>query len=223
MKIPFPKYEAEVVAEVEAYLDQDYQTEIIEEAEVRDEGIKVLYARGIESYGPTGTGPGRRRLGNHARPMFEPIDDTAFSGIAPKGTPCGPCGDFSRSWACPLHPEVPWDAKERGWKRVCTRDDRCTCDTCLAWRPGSVPQSAGSLTGFRPPEGLYDRFTGIVAQPVSGFSPSTLDRLLLLPDFTMVFDTFEPTEPHWLEITGETIQSAGSVQIEVEGNGTATA
>lgn len=109
MKIPFPKYEAEVVEEIEAYLDMHYQTEIVQEGEDRL-GLKYLLARGFR---PAGDGrPGTRRMNNYARPMFDVISDGGgLSGAAQPVTPCQ-CYRFDQSWACSEHPEDRPD----GWE-----------------------------------------------------------------------------------------------------------
>lgn len=99
MKTPFPKYDAEVVAEIEAHLDMEYQTEIVQWSDYLD-GLKLLWARGY-------TGP------THPRPMFELITEGAFSGMGQSVTPCTACYRFEYSWNCEEHHEVAWDDEER--------------------------------------------------------------------------------------------------------------
>lgn len=115
MRIPFPKYEAEVVAEIEAYLDMDYQTEITHEEEHEALGVKYTWARG---HNPNGR-PDlvTRNENNYARPMFQLITQGAFSGGGPSVTPCMACDRFDRSWACTEHTEIPWDSEKRRWIR----------------------------------------------------------------------------------------------------------
>ena len=102
-KTPKPAYDAEVVAKIEGYLDQDYLTEIVQEEEHPDDGIQYLYAKG-------------RDKKSYPRPMFEIISNAAFSGTGPSVTPCQ-CDRFDQSWNCPEHPEVDWDDERKCWKR----------------------------------------------------------------------------------------------------------
>lgn len=148
MRIPFPKYEAEVVAEIEAYLDMDYQTEITHEEEHEALGVKYTWARG---HNPNGR-PDlvTRNENNYARPMFQLITQGAFSGGGPSVTPCMACDRFDRSWACSEHTEVPWDSEKRRWIR-----------------PGREVQPEG----YAPPLGLieaYRRAQELYAAPVDG-------------------------------------------------------
>lgn len=112
MKLTFPKFDAALVEEIEAFLDQPYQTEITNTEEHEDLGITYTRARGFR---PTGR-PGTRGADSYARPMFQLIQDRAFSGSGPRGTLCQ-CGDFAYSWNCPEHDELPWDSKARRWIR----------------------------------------------------------------------------------------------------------
>lgn len=112
MKLTFPEFDAALVEEIEAFLDQPYQTEITNTEEHEDLGITYTRARGST---PTGR-PGTRGVDSYARPMFQLIQDRAFSGSGPRGTLCQ-CGDFAYSWNCPEHDELPWDSKARRWIR----------------------------------------------------------------------------------------------------------
>lgn len=229
MKIPFPKYEAEIVAEIEAYLDQDYQTEITEESEHQADGLKYTFARGFSASGVAGT----RNVSNYARPMIQPIDDGAFSGSAVPGTTCGPCGDFSRSWACAEHPQIDWDTERRQWKRPCTGDrSRCGCDPCHERRERAAERSSGYVSmgtdGLRPPERIYDQLVerfgaermiqryiatdGLIPQREAERRRALVDTL---PSFSITFEAH--TDPRHLEISGETVQApASTIRIEVE-------
>jgi hypothetical protein len=117
VKLTFPKFDAALVEEIEAFLDQPYQTEITGTEEHSELGITYTRARGFT---PTGR-PGTRGADQYARPMFQLIQDRAFSGCGPRGTLCQ-CGDFAYSWNCPEHDELPWDSKARRWIRPAADD-----------------------------------------------------------------------------------------------------
>jgi len=125
-KIPKPTYDAEVVAEIEAYLDQDYLTEITHVEESPDMGLAHLYAAG-------------RVRKSYPRPMFQVIPDGAFSGGGSSVTPCQ-CDRFDQSWNCELHPdEVAWDNERKRWRLPCTGNrTRCECDSCHERRQGDA-------------------------------------------------------------------------------------
>lgn len=114
MKTPFPKYDEELVLEIEEHLLQGLKTNIQDEMEYHPNsemaGLKVIFARG--------------HSGVFQRPMFQvlndnPVDDNqvgpeeSFTGMP--GVTCQ-CGDFSRSWNCPDHHELEWDWVFRTWK-----------------------------------------------------------------------------------------------------------
>lgn len=149
MKIPKPTYDAKLVAAIEEYLDQDHLTEI--EIEQEDHGLKYTYARG-------------RVRKSYPRPMFQIIPDTPLSSRPT--TPCQ-CDRFDRSWNCPEHPEIEWDAVQHRWKRPCTGDqERCQCEPCRERRT-TVYTDMGT-DGFRPPQGLiyaYQRMLMEVVPP----------------------------------------------------------
>ena len=146
MKLTFPKYDAALVEEIEAFLDQSYQTEITRTEEHLGLGITYTRARGFSSTGR----PGTRGMDSYARPMFQLIQDRAFSGSGPRGTLCQ-CGDFAYSWNCPEHDELPWDSEARRWIRP-----------AAYWTPEPPPggpfadyirrayEGLGSTTGLRP-------------------------------------------------------------------------
>jgi len=258
VKLRFPKFDAELVAEIESYLDQDYQTEVIESDTVADLGLRYTVARGATSGAPTA-----RRANNYVRPMIQVINNGASSSGPQPGTSCGACGDFSRTWACAEHPELNWDSKRRYWDRPCTGDrDRCECDSCWSRRTGSAERSNGwtsdGTDGLRSPQGLYDQLVGMFGQPlpqdpyqgIRGYVPvdgrdyftpeqRAAERARQMTeearlnhfrqsfwevgsrppsDFPLALEgTFHPG---YLEITGETVQNAGSVRIEVEDDDT---
>lgn len=110
MKIPFPKYDEELVLEIEEHLLQGLNTDIKDEMEYHSNsdmaGLKVMFARG--------------HSGVFQRPMFQVVNDNPVDeegGAAGSlGVACQ-CGDFSRSWNCPDHHELEWDWVFRTWKR----------------------------------------------------------------------------------------------------------
>lgn len=102
MKTPFPKYDDTLVGRIEEYLDMHYLTSVATEVPVGDDLI-VTSAVG-------------RGMSRYARPMFQVIPHDAFSGSCLSYTPCPACDDWSRSWNCPDHHEIPWDAEKREWK-----------------------------------------------------------------------------------------------------------
>jgi hypothetical protein len=196
LKLPFPKYEAETVAEIEAYLDMHYQTEIVETEQMGPEahGLKATYARGHTPNGQDHT----RNVNNYARPMFQVLPRDAFSCGAIVVTPCRACDDFSRSWACEEHHELPWDAEKGRFQRP-DRVDAPILDTLVEQYRQAMHMIAENQ--FPPVDGR--RF---------------LDPYRGLPSFTTTLEgTFDP---NFLEITGETVQgTADTVRIEVERRG----
>ncbi len=177
MKIPFPKYEAEVVEEIEAYLDMDYQTEITQRAEHPSDGLVYLFARGFAASDREGT----RNPSNYARAMIQPIPDGAFSGSGVRVTPCQ-CDRFDQSWNCELHPPIDWDPVRRRWKRPCTGDrERCNCDPCYERRQRAQEQSNGytdmGTDGLRPPQGLIDSYLQQLRAIQENTRPETVLRI----------------------------------------------
>lgn len=151
MKLTFPKYDAALVEEIEAYLDQPYQTEIMDESDPDRDGLITTAARGFNSNGQ----PGTRSANHYARPMFQVIVHGAFSGGALTGTPCQ-CGNFAYSWNCPEHGELPWDTKSRRWIRP--RPAEPARPTSF-W---SVSPVDDALAPPRAPLGLIDAYQDIV-------------------------------------------------------------
>lgn len=100
MKLPPPRYDAALVAEVEDYLDQEYATRIIDITPASlvpgvDDGVQTLHTEG------------GLYSGDIMRPMFQLIgvDQHGFLPATVR-LPCAACYDFSRTAACPDHPEV---------------------------------------------------------------------------------------------------------------------
>lgn len=119
MKIPFPKYDPDLIAEIEMFLDQDYLTEITDEAlaGAAEDGLVNTWARGFGGTSRPGIG-GARNPSNYARPMFQVLhaDYTGFRAQSPRAE-CPACYDFSRSWNCPEHREVPYDTELKSFVR----------------------------------------------------------------------------------------------------------
>jgi hypothetical protein len=209
LKLPFPKYEAETVAEIEAYLDMHYQTEIVETEQMGPEahGLKATYARGLTPNGDAAT----RNVNNYARPMFQVLPRDAFSCGAIVVTPCRACDDFSRSWACEEHHELPWDAEKGRFQRP-DRVDAPILDTLVEQYRQAMHMIAENQ--FPPVDGR--RFFTQAVQDEERHRQVT--SLFSLPSFTMTLEgTFDP---NFLEITGETVQgTADTVRIEVERRG----
>lgn len=99
MKLKLPRYDAEVVEAIEEYLDLEESTSIEATSVNTADGLLYTFAYG-------------RKLKSNPRPMFDVISDGAFSGMHQRVSPC-PCYDFHRSWSCPDHHEIPWDAEGR--------------------------------------------------------------------------------------------------------------
>jgi hypothetical protein len=198
MKIPFPKYEAEVVAEIEAYLDMHYQTEIINTREVYDE-LVITFARGHRA---DNSRSGTRNHNNYARPMFETMELGVHSAMTVSVSPCIACDRFDRSWNCAQHGEVPWDSKRKAWLTPGREVPE----------PPSLSEWVVALSEeLPPPRGLfYDP-----EPPPSHQTPTvTGQRLWVVPDLSITVEgTFEP---RWLEIASDTIQTAPPVRLEVE-------
>lgn len=119
------------------------------------------------------------RIGkSYPRPMFQVINDGAFSGFRGlSGTAC-PCGDFSRSMYCPDCQELEYDWNRRTWIRPGTAiwyehhpEDRPT--------PAPAPQPTAYIdTGARPPGAgtLYDRMIEMFGQPLPSYAEQDRER-----------------------------------------------
>lgn len=223
-KTPKPAYDAEVVARIEEYLDQDYLTEIIHTEKVSDDGIQYLYAAG-------------RTKKSYTRPMFQLIWYSAFSGTGPRVTPCQ-CDRFDQSWACELHPELDWDPERERWKRPCTGDrTRCQCDPCFERRQRAADRSNGYVSdgtnGLWPPQGLTDSYRLVlrdgalrISRDIDYLNLTTVPEGMMGSNRWTVEGAFDPdalvyangqTEfTRILEIDCETEQGAGPLAIEWE-------
>lgn len=59
-----------------------------------------------------------RQNGQYVRPMYELFNlEASSSNMRDYANPCPACLDFSRSWACEEHPEIPWDDEKKQWDR----------------------------------------------------------------------------------------------------------
>lgn len=203
MKLKPPVFDRALVEEIEAWLDQAYQTEIFQTDTMGplDDGLMVTFARGAESAsGPVGV----RRPGNHARPMFQLIPDQAYSGTPTRpANPCPDCYDFSRSWNCEYHPERSYDTKTHAWGRpgqepfsppAAPAIDRMLEQFTLAVEEQAA-QARRMWTTPMPVQPLIDRLSG---------EWTDIDRVPaeLLPDNIVTYNAE-------VEITGETVQGDG--------------
>lgn len=133
MKIPFPRYDEALVLEIEEHLLQDLNTDIRDELECNPDsdmaGLKVTFARGGS--------------GLYRRPMFQVLNDVPGAGTlsGALGVSCA-CGDFSRSWNCSEHGEVPWDWEKRQFVTPGT-----------STRPRPTPAGTSTRPDHRPDHG----------------------------------------------------------------------
>lgn len=116
-----------------------------------------------------------KRRGMHPRRMFDifGLEASSSSTVAyPK--PCPDCLDFSRTWACTEHPEIPWDTERRVWVRPGTP---IWYELHPEDRPAEPePQPTAYVdTGAN---GLYDRLIEMFGQPLpsSGFTVRQADQ-----------------------------------------------
>ena len=200
MKIPFPKYDEALVLEIERYLQQRSKTELSAPVECDPysemAGLSVTYALG--------------RSGVYMRPMFQVFNDVPSGERWPRwtgtaGVPCA-CGDFSRSWNCSEHGEVPWDWEKRRFAMPGT-----------STRPGEEIPLAPMLG----PSGALPA-TGGVVRPVPGCpcplcntqAPVALARRLLGLDADDPRRTL--TDAPTFSITVEGVFDEGSFSYETE-------
>ena len=124
MKIPQPTYDPDLVAAIEEHLDQDAQTEIMYTEPMGGAGFELTRSRA------RGANTGRL----HTRPIFQIIGDQAGNGrnLGRTPAPCAACYDFSRTWNCPDHAEVPWNPEKYDWDTPHLPDESsCRCSACL--------------------------------------------------------------------------------------------
>lgn len=99
-KLPRPTYDPELVADIEDYLDQLANTEIIYHMERGLDGWEIQRAAG-------------RYKGTYSRPMFETFEDGVTSAIRKSyPDPCPACDDWSRTSKCTEHYEIAWQDGE---------------------------------------------------------------------------------------------------------------
>lgn len=115
MKIQWPGFDAQTVAEIEEYLGMAEDTEIVYRGidshnldtrrEIERTGIYKIRARGAEQK-------------RYCRPMFEVFDDGVTSAVGRRRQvheSCPECDDWSRTAVCTVHPELSLD--EIRWHR----------------------------------------------------------------------------------------------------------
>lgn len=124
---------------------------------------------------------GAKRSGHYPRRMFDIFELEASSSSAvayPK--PCPDCLDFSRTWACTEHPEIPWDTERRVWVRPGTPIwyELHPEDRPAEPEPQPTAYTDMGTDGLRLPEGLYDRMIEMFGQPLpsSGFTVRQADQ-----------------------------------------------
>lgn len=118
MKIQWPGFDAETVAEIEEYLGMAEDTEIVWRGinsrnpdirrEIEETDVYYFRARGAE----------RKR---YCRPMFEVFEDGTTSAVGRRGqivTPCPACDDWSRTAVCTVHPELSLDEIQWHWQQA---------------------------------------------------------------------------------------------------------
>lgn len=143
MKIPFPRYDEALVLEIEEHLLQDLNTDIRDELECNPDsdmaGLKVTFAHGGS--------------GVYRRPMFQVLNDVPGAGTlsGALGVSCA-CGDFSRSWNCSEHGEVPWDWEKRQFVTPGTSTRPRPTPAGTSTRPGEeIPLTlAGQVVRYVP-------------------------------------------------------------------------
>lgn len=131
MKLRPPKYDADLVEQIEQYLELDATTAIEVTSPPEEDGLVYTFAFG-------------RALKSNSRPMFQVIEDQAFSGMALRVSPCA-CYDFHRTWNCSLHPEIPYNTDKKNWERPHIEgSETCPCTPCR----GARVRVYASATGF---------------------------------------------------------------------------
>lgn len=96
MKIPFPKYDAALVEEIEAHLDQDYLTEIHYRTDMEYEvgdGLVREVSMGVST----------PRAGEYVRPMFQLMAAREAQKHGARTIGCPDCYDFARTSNCAIH------------------------------------------------------------------------------------------------------------------------
>ena len=139
MKLRLPKYDADLVEQIEQYLELDATTAIEVTSTDEEDGLVYTFAFG-------------RALKSNSRPMFQVIEDQAFSGMALGVSPCA-CYDFHRTWNCPDHHEIPYNTDKKNWERPHIEgSETCFCTPCreasYSDTPGHWYWSEEPATGF---------------------------------------------------------------------------
>lgn len=120
MKLPFPKFDADLVEAIEDHLHLAEHTETM----TTHEGNA---GEGLDSVISVGWGKNANNS-TYFRPMFQVL---VPGGTIPVLTvrPCARCLDFSRSWNCPDHPEKP--ITEFPWRKATLERARPVLDAAI--------------------------------------------------------------------------------------------
>lgn len=100
VKTPFPKYDAQLVAEIEDYLDIDFQTGIYDtyNADIEPtDGLNVIVANGKHDLGA-----GHQ----YTRPMFQVLPPGSTCHSVRVKQPCPSCDQWQYSQQCADHPDT---------------------------------------------------------------------------------------------------------------------
>lgn len=150
MKTPFPKYDPELVAAIEDWLEIDTATKIFETTPPNHDGLVFTAAHGGE------WGTGAQASNSYSRPMFQLFIDGVGSALMRSyRDPCPACDDWSRTSKCSEHVELTWNTKTRRWD-------------------GRYPEGEEPPTGYHTPSTLLPReaapvLTGLYSQMVDAF------------------------------------------------------
>jgi hypothetical protein len=126
VRIPRPTYDAELVEAIEEHLNQEQLTSP-SHADYIGGGLKVTHYLGEDT-----------KL--YARPIIQIMNDNGAALTTTTTTyrrPCPHCYDFSRTWKCPDHHELPWNTETGTWAIPHQADDdQCACIDCRQNRTG---------------------------------------------------------------------------------------
>jgi hypothetical protein len=170
-----------------------------------------------------------RRNGHYARPMFQalPLEASSSASIS-YPNPCPACLDFSRSWACEEHGEIPYDRDKGGWQRpdVIERQRRmdataitvpaCNCPLCTDIRTGNrYPHSATPRPG--PEDALRYAFPRFIEadrlRPQIQFADIQEEIIPRAQDYSFTAGAFT------LSVDGETVEGVRNFTINFEEGG----
>lgn len=105
MKLPFPRFDAELVHSIEDHLDMAFDTEIVGSTPGNEEGLVNFQTRGRYEAGRS----------QYVRPMFQVLSLTQHGFPTRIDLPCAVCYDFSRTADCADHPDqgIPYQLKAK--------------------------------------------------------------------------------------------------------------